>query len=308
MGKRERDLIEKREELEKLLAGGDAEALLGAAERASLALQFRATDSMIGLETVPDAIIELVEDLTIKAYYKAIELGSTECRGEMAQFLVSRNRNEQALSVLIAGAKDGESASATTASEMLWNSRDDSRYEEAFKLATAGAADDPQGRANYLLGLYYFNGAGVDADQSVSLEHHRTAAQAGDADAMFELSVMLKQGMGTEPDAEAALSWCRKAADADQPRAQYNLGAFHATGSGVARDMAESVKWYALAAHNGHGRAAGTLGVMYALGSGVDVDDNKAKRFFEMAEDAGFDWQGFAGPLGVEIAKYDPDR
>jgi TPR repeat protein len=307
MGKRERDLIEKREELEKLLAGEDSEALLGAAERSSLALQFRATDSMIGLETIPDAIIELVEDLTIKAYYKAIELGRTECRREMARFLVGRNRTEQALSVLIAGAKEGDSAAATEASEMLWHSRDESRYDEAFRLATAGAANDPEGRANYLLGLYYFNGAGVEADQTVSFGHHRTAADAGDADAMFELSVMLKQGLGTEPDPEAALTWCRKAADAEQPRAQYNLGAFHATGSGVPRDMAESVKWYALAAHNGHGRAAATLGVMYALGSGVDVDDNKAKRFFELAEDSGFDWQAFAGPLGVELAKYDPE-
>lgn len=306
MSKRERDLIDKREELETLLSGGDADALLDAAGRASVALQFRATDSMIGLETVPDAVIELVEDLTIKAFYKAIELGKTDCRCDMARFLVSRSRAEQALSVLVAGAKEGDSAAATEASEMLWDSRDDSRYEEAFGLATAGAANDPEGRANYLLGLYYFNGAGVEADQSISLEHHQTAARAGDADAMFELSVMLKQGLGCESDPEAALSWCRKAAEGEQPRAQYNLGAFHATGNGVPRDMAESIKWYALAAHNGHGRAAATLGVMHALGSEVDVDEAKAKRFFGLAEDAGFDWRGLAGPLGVDIKALAP--
>jgi hypothetical protein len=45
---------------------------------------------------------------------------------------------------------------------------------------------------------------------------------------------------------------------------------------------------------------------MFALGSGVDVDENKARGFFGLADAAGYDWQGMARSLGVDIDELSP--
>ena len=58
MESREHDLRTKIETLRQLLDGGaDPEALFRAAESTALALEFRATDSMIGLNQVPPDLV-----------------------------------------------------------------------------------------------------------------------------------------------------------------------------------------------------------------------------------------------------------
>lgn len=89
------------------------------------------------------------------------------------------------------------------------------------------------------------------------------AAEAGNLDAKFELSLYYGQGLGVPVDAQKAQAWLDAAADAGHFRALYNVGAAYAAGQrGDAPDLALAAKYYQRAADAGHGRAACTLGVM----------------------------------------------
>ena len=79
----------------------------------------------------------------------------------------------------------------------------------------------------------------------------RARAEAGDAEAQFNLGVMYAFGRGVTQDYAQAVSWFRKAADQGYAEAQYNLGFRYAIGQGVPQDDAEAVRWYRLAADQG---------------------------------------------------------
>lgn len=80
-----------------------------------------------------------------------------------------------------------------------------------------------------------------------------------------------------------------------------NLGGFYATDSGVPVDLSLSVKWYEKAAERGNGRAAAVLGVMTLLGQGVEPDAEAAFRWFEQADELGFDWRPLAVASGLDL-------
>ncbi|MCA9621341.1 MAG: sel1 repeat family protein, partial [Myxococcales bacterium] len=92
-------------------------------------------------------------------------------------------------------------------------------------LAAIDALADPIAGELYLRGLLlHWLG-----DAEASFEAHRRAAEAGDPDAKFELSLCYGQGLGVPPDPEQARLWLGRAAAANHPRALYNLGAAHAS-------------------------------------------------------------------------------
>lgn len=146
-----------------------------------------------------------------------------------------------------------------------------------------------ESNAPYLVGLMTYHGFGCQADAKASRAYHEEAAGSGNADAMFELSVLLAQH-----DPVRALDWCRKAAELENSRACYNLGAYYATGRGVPQDEGLARKWYERAAAAGHGRASATLGVMT-----LETDAEAAEGWFERAEELGFDVDEFREELGV---------
>ncbi|MEH1101762.1 tetratricopeptide repeat protein [Micromonospora sp. CPCC 205561] len=156
-------------------------------------------------------------------------------------------------------------------------------------------ADDPTGEANYWSGIVHY----LRGDGGAAVAHHRRAAAAGNADAMFELHVLYGTGDVVPPDEEAAREWLLRAADRDHPRALYNVAAAHASGRGFPRDEAAAAGWYERAAAAGNARAAATLGVMYLLGSGVPTDAGRAAGWFDRAEEQGYDVDGWLEQLGM---------
>src|SRR5581483_5732268 len=82
--------------------------------------------------------------------------------------------------------------------------------------------------------------------------------------------------------AKAYKEW-KTAADAGQAEAQFDLGVLYAQGLGVRRDLTEATKWYKKAANQGNAEAEFALGQMYSRGWGVPRDEADAVRWFEMA-------------------------
>lgn len=68
----------------------------------------------------------------------------------------------------------------------------------------------------------------------------------------------------------------RQKADAGDAEAQYNLGVYYHNGEGGTKDYKEAVKWYRLAAEQGHAESQFSLGIYYGAGTGVVQDYSEA--------------------------------
>jgi TPR repeat protein len=254
MDSRSADLVHHLDTLRALLTGHDAAAMADAARRAQVAIEFRDTDAMIGLDPLPPERIESVRVLADQVMERAADLGDPD-------------------------------ACVAVAERLYWL-QDEERAPLARQYATR-AAERP--RAQTLLGWFTHTGFGGPVDLAASLEHHQRAAAAGEADSLFELYIYHARGIVVPKDEATALTWCQRAADAGSARAMANLGGFYATGQGVPLDPEEAVRWYTRAADLGHGRAAATLAVMYATGDGVAVDVENARRWYRVALELGYD-------------------
>jgi len=303
---REQDLKSKRAALLQAISSGNGQACLEAAAAAALALDFRETDTGIGLEPVDDVLVDEVEELVVQALQQGAEAGIAAASRHLAEYHLGVFELEEALEHFAGAAEQGDADALLAGAHAIWEERDEAFAGRAFQWAHEASADDPVGHARHLLGLFRFNGFGCEEDLERSYARQRAAAEAGNSDAMFELYAMCSQGLGTEVDAEEALRWCVRSAQAGGVRAMYNLGAAYATGRGVEVDLVKSLEWYDWAANAGHGLAAATLGVMFAVGDGVDPDDTRAAAYFDLADQNGHDWRQLADSVGVEVQRFDP--
>jgi hypothetical protein len=109
----------------------------------------------------------------------------------------------------------------------------------------------------------------------------RARAEAGDAQAQFEMGVKLDNGdVGLPPDDAAAAAWYRRAAEQGHARAQNSLGSLYQFGEGVPQDWAEAGKWYRLSAAQKYPLGLMNVGQLYDEGLGVPVDDVEARRLY----------------------------
>jgi len=128
-------------------------------------------------------------------------------------------------------------------------------------------------------------------DYDTVIELITPLAEAGDAEAQFNLGVLYKNGLGVQQDYDEALKWYRKAAEQGYAIAQTNLGFMYDQGFGLPQNYTKAVMWYRKAAAQGDAEAQHNLGVMYGAGLGVKQNNIQA-----------YVWLGFAGAGGIESA------
>ena len=153
------------------------------------------------------------------------------------------------------------------------------------------AADAGNADAMYNLAIYYADGSGgLKADQAAAVEWYRKAADADNAAAMNMMGRYYDEGWGgLKKDEAAALEWYRKAADKGYAAALYNLAICYADGSGgLKADKAAALEWYRKAADKGHAAAMYEIGTYYSKGlGGLKKDEVSALEWFRKAADKG---------------------
>ena len=117
-----------------------------------------------------------------------------------------------------------------------------------------------------------------------SLDKIKKRAEAGDAEAQFELGLHY---CAEEDNYDATLLWYRKAAEKGHAQAQFFLGGFLEDKGGRKPDIASALPWYQKAAAQGQPDALKRLGEMYEEGQCVPFDPDKADECFRKAV-AGF--------------------
>ncbi|WP_434418482.1 tetratricopeptide repeat protein [Nannocystis pusilla] len=297
------DAVLKHDELLALLGSGDARGLYDAARAAMVALEFRATDAMLGLTPVNADVVARLAEAVRAALREAAGLGLHEAACELGRLLSADGDPDAAFAAVADAAEAGHGPSAVLAARIAGRPWGQARHAQALRWLSAAREPDADGRVHFMLGLYASLGFGAAQDYGRARTYYEEAAARGDADAMFELYVMHARGIGCPEDQELALAWCRRGAEAGNLRAMGNLGGFYATGSGVERDPALALAWYERAAQAGHGRSAATLGTMYATGDCVPRSPARAREWFRAAEALDFDWREMA-----EAVELDPDE
>lgn len=158
-------------------------------------------------------------------------------------------------------------------------------YETFMPLAAGGDAD-----AQYMLGLMYANGQGVDQSFYEAGKMYRRAGEQGHAGAQVNLGSLFENCYGNGPcNSEEAANWYRRAADQGDAIAQYNLGVMYGVGRGVAEDEWAAKPLFRKSAEQGYAPAQYNLAVTYERGIGGPVDRVTAHAWYDLAAHRGYE-------------------
>ena len=129
--------------------------------------------------------------------------------------------------------------------------------------------------------------------QNPALQPLLEQAEAGNADAQFDLGTAYYNGDTGNVDYDQARRWWEKAAARGDKIAQYNLGTLYDEGRGVSQNHRIAAQWYRDAAQQGYAYAQYNLGNLYRDGKGVPQNAYIAR-----------DWQEKVAAQGDRDAMY----
>jgi len=150
-------------------------------------------------------------------------------------------------------------------------------------------ADEGDLKAQYNLGVMYFEGYGDANNYFAAAKWFLRAAKKGHAKAQLKLGIMYYQGIGIPEDKTKAAKLFRMSAKGGDGKAQTLAGLVYGEGLGVNQDFKESAKWYRLAAAKGYATAQYNLGIMYRDGKGMDQDILASHMWLNIARKNGID-------------------
>jgi tetratricopeptide (TPR) repeat protein len=129
--------------------------------------------------------------------------------------------------------------------ERLFSQKDFKNAAECFQKA----AEDGHADAQYMLGVMYAKGMGVEQDYKEAAKKFLKAAELGHLNAQCMLGSLYYDGKGVEEDEKKAVEWYRKASDVV---AQSSLIKLYLQGSlGLPKDYEKALTWLRLAAEGG---------------------------------------------------------
>jgi TPR repeat protein len=174
-------------------------------------------------------------------------------------------------------------ASADTAAGLAAFKNQD--YRRAYQEWKA-SAEAGQAEAQFDLGLLYAQGRGVRRDLTVAAQWYRKSANQGNAEAQFALGQMYSRGWGVPRDEADAIRWLQmaNAVDSEGPPTDWAP----VEGYGVAKDQRQAAYWYGLAAGKGHAEAQFNLARLYSSGEGVKRDEEQAARWVSASATQGY--------------------
>ncbi|MBN2298214.1 MAG: sel1 repeat family protein [Deltaproteobacteria bacterium] len=103
--------------------------------------------------------------------------------------------------------------------------------------------------------IWYLSKKAHGKDDKIMVENIRRSALAGDVYAQFKLANIYFEGRGVNQDDTEAARWFMKAAEQDHVESQFILATMYEKGDGVPRDDAKAYAWFVSAAKQGHNRS-----------------------------------------------------
>jgi len=158
-------------------------------------------------------------------------------------------------------------------------------YDLAYREWKA-SAEAGQAEAEFDLGVLYAQGLGVRRDLTEASNWYGKSAKQGNAEAEFALGQLYSRGWGVPRDEADALRWfdLANSVESDGPPTDWAL----VEGYGMPRDPKQAAYWYQLAADQGHAEAQFNLGRLYSSGQGVKHDREQAARWTSASATQGY--------------------
>ncbi|MGL4820541.1 MAG: tetratricopeptide repeat protein [Bacilli bacterium] len=144
------------------------------------------------------------------------------------------------------------------------------------------AAEGEHPRAQYMLGLAYFNGDIVEQSDELAAMWFQKGVQGGDDLAMNHLAYLYETGRGVEQNGEVAIRLYEQAAALGNIQSVRNLGIAYEEGIGVPQDKQKALYYYSCALDAGYVEAAARVARML-IDSG---DPDEAWRGVKILHDA----------------------
>ena len=126
-------------------------------------------------------------------------------------------------------------------------------------------------------------------DRETAIRELTESAEQGDPESQYVLGVLYKRGRGVEVNEKVALAWYLKAAKQGHVDAQTRLALMYSSGRGTPVDQESAFYWYKLAAEGGNAIAQNNLALMYSAGEAVDKDPEAAFRWINAAIESGLE-------------------
>ena len=137
----------------------------------------------------------------------------------------------------------------------------------------SGVRSRPSGLAGLLMALCFWAASTDAGEPSFDLAELIIQAESGNPWAQVNLGAVYDHGLGSVPrDPARAVVWYRRAAEAGIAEAQFNLAHCLASGRGIPRDDSEAFLWMRRAAVQGLTDAQYLVGVMLVEGIGTAPD------------------------------------
>ncbi|MEB5974300.1 tetratricopeptide repeat protein [Pantoea dispersa] len=140
------------------------------------------------------------------------------------------------------------------------------------------AAQQGDAQAQYQLGLL------LPAHSSEALQWLARAAEQGHNGAARQLAQLELHANPLLQHKQQAFNWLMMAAERGEPQAQNDVGAAWSRGDGTQQDSVRAVMWYRKAAEQGHALAQFNLAGAYQSGAGVKKQPDQAYAWYAVAE------------------------
>lgn len=193
---------------------------------------------------------------------------------------MERHRKQLARTLVLASALIAAAAAFLLPPSLQAQTQVQSNGIDPALLAKANAGD---ANAQYNLGVNYETGLGAPQDHMQAAIWFRKAAEKGMADAQYYLAMLYHRGDGVSQDYVEAVTWCRKAAEQGLAEAQFSLGVSYYGGEGLPQNYAQAASWFRKAAEQGNAGAQFWLGLLYNIGIGVPQDYAEAYFWLDIA-------------------------
>lgn len=138
-----------------------------------------------------------------------------------------------------------------------------------------------------ILGLWFLLGRGAAGTKNVDAAEAPPAVTAKPPQPAETGEENFGSAASTTTELPEPVQHLRRQAEAGDAEAAFELGARYASGEDAPQDYTEAVKWFELAANGGQVLAAATLGAYYWAGRGVPQDDVSAYMWSAIAKEGG---------------------
>lgn len=155
---------------------------------------------------------------------------------------------------------------------------------------SANMAQARQGEATsqYMIGLCYLAGAGVEQNTSEAWKWLARAAEQGNENAQFQIGKMYDAGIGVSRSDKEAAYWYRRAARNGHVEALLATAKEFELGRGVLQDKRVAAENYWRAAERGSAQGAYNFAIMLRDGVGVQQDLPRALKYFMQAAESSY--------------------